>query len=148
MKKILYALPILLCASTISAGSADFAWGAMFGCGVNAIANNMSRYHQPCKPSLYVYAKPDVYVVPQPVAQPIQPQVVCYPRPQTVSHTTETHIIKDQSNCKECEFESNQVQLQILKEQNRKKKLALKEKKLDAELLKLKQAKKTVVSFS
>lgn len=147
MKKILYALPILLCASTISAGSADFALGTMFGCGINAIANNMSRYHQPCKPSLYVYAKPDVYVVPQPVAQPMQSQVVYYPQPQAVGHTTQTRIIKD-SNCPECEFESNQVQLQILKEQNRKKKLALKEKKLDRELRKLKQAKNTVVSFS
>jgi len=132
MKKIIFTLSLLLCTSALFAKNfgEGFAWGSMFGFTTNAIVNNMSRYQQPCKPSLYIYPKPEVYVT--------QPQVVYYPQPQ-VNHTTQTHIIK-QPECQECVMESNQVQLQILKEQNRKKKLALKEKKLDAQLLKLRQA--------
>jgi len=136
MKKIIYMVPFLLCASTALAKSCgrDFAWGTFAGFTTGMLASEMSRYKQPNKPSLYVVhqPRPSVYVVPQPVAH----QVVYYPQAQQVQQTTETRIIKNENKC---EVEARQLELQIIKEQNRKKELALREKELDIQLFKLKQ---------
>jgi len=138
MKKLIYMVPILLCASNSFAKNfgGGFACGSFAGFASGMIANEMTRYRQPNRPSLYVVSpprpQPSVYVVPQPV----QPQVVYYEQPAHFNHTTETRIIKNESKY---EVEAKQLELQIMKEANRKKELALREKELDIQLFKLKQ---------
>lgn len=136
MKKLIYIFLLLLSGSTIFASSSDFAWGSLFGFATGSIASEMRRYQQPCKPNMYVYAKPEpaVCFIPE-----VQPQVIYCTQPQQISNQTKTRMVKNEQHCIECELEAKKIELQKMQEENRKKEFALKEKELELQILKLKQ---------
>lgn len=143
MKKLMYLLPILLCASNSSAKhfGSGFAWGSFAGFTTGMIAK---RYQPHTPPSLYVVhhqSRPQYSAI---VSQPVPVQQVVYQQqPAQLNQITQTRIIKEEqpncNTCYECKVEAKQLKLEKLREQNKKKELALKEKELDIQILKLKQ---------